>query len=161
MVVRYDLQHSFQLGSYLSRRNYSSRRTLSILLKDMKHLLFILFILFSNLLHARPLTIMNESNVSIDVILWRDSNVIFHQVLTPNSEITVEDIGHGLLIQYKLIDVVIDQTSKECNHIRLLSNNYIEVELTDDHFNEYLKWYQPFVSTFSLDYQIKFIEPKA
>ena len=66
----------------------------------MKYLITLAFFLCSLVIESRPLTIINESNIPIDVIIWKDSKIIHHHVMNPNDQVTVEDVGHGLLLQY-------------------------------------------------------------
>lgn len=130
----------------------------------MKYIILLVFLLGSLQVQSRPLTIQNESNVPLNVIIWKDSKVIFHHVMNPNDEVTIEDIGHGCLLQFKIVGVVIDSghaNSKSCGHFRLIPNDYFEVDLNDQHLNQHLKWYQSWIKTFSINFQVEFIDKKA
>lgn len=129
----------------------------------MNRFLTVLFLSLGCWLQARPLTIVNESNVSIDVILWKDSKIIFHHIMKPNDEVTAE-MGTGLLLQYQLVDVDMKQFKfgkSKCEHFKLLPNDYIETKLTESHLSLHTKWWLPNISVFSICYNITFIEQRA
>jgi hypothetical protein len=106
----------------------------------MRNLLVFLFLLFASNLDARPLTIINKTNLPYDVILWKDSKIIFHHVMQPGNEVTIEDIGFGLLMQFKVFgyDLVGTDTDYSCKHMKHLSSGYDEVELNDRHFDQHI-----------------------
>lgn len=129
----------------------------------MKNLIIFLFLSFALNLNSRPLTIINKTNVPLDVIIWKDSKVIYHHIMNSSDEITIEDIGFGLLMQFKVsgYDLVALGSGYNCKHIRHLPNGYDEVELDDRHFNQHLYWFQPRISTYSIDFQCQIIQDKA
>lgn len=126
----------------------------------MKHLLFLTFILSSFITIARPLTISNDSDFPIEVILWKDSKVIFHHVMNPNDEITIEDIGNGLLLQFRVKDVVFtDHKFHSCDHAKLIDHTWVEIELSRSHFKQH-EWLRP-ITKFGIELNINKIEPRA
>jgi len=123
----------------------------------MKNLIVFVFLFFALNLTSRPLTIINGSNIPIDVIVWKDSKVIYHQIMNPSDQIKFDDIGDGLLLQYKLIGVTVnDGLPRNCDRFHILDNGYIEVELNSKFFANLEPWFKPKITSLSLD----FVEPK-
>lgn len=119
----------------------------------MKNLIVFVFLFFALNLTSRPLTIINGSNIPIDVIVWKDSKVIYHQILNPSDQIKFDDIGYGLLLQYKLIGATVnDGLTKGCNHIRILDDGYLETRLDPDHLSKHESWFGPKITSLSLDF---------
>ena len=127
----------------------------------MKHLLFLTFLLSSFVAVSRPITISNDSNCPIEVILWKDSKIIFHHVMNPNDEITVEDIGYGLLCQFKPVAIIsYGGDFKYCGHAKVISDLWIEVNLDTNHFTEHERWFSK-ITMFGIAMNIMTEQPRA
>lgn len=83
--------------------------------------------------------------------------------MQPGNEVTIEDIGFGLLMQFKVFgyDLIGTDTGYSCKHMKHLSSGYDEVELNDRHFDQHIYWFQAKVTTFSISSHYEIIQDKA
>lgn len=115
----------------------------------MKYLLIFQFLLCSlNSVSSRSLFVINEGSIPIEFIAWKDSKIIHHHIMPPGTKLKINEIGSGVLIQYKFVGYVPSDNFTPspgcCQHQKVLNNGFMEFLANKEHLSQHENWLESF-----------------